>query len=257
VRLWLLRALAYRQPRLQGWAMDAGRPLVPHGHLSGEMMSKRLVIVGNGQMAELFCSNFTQSSDYEVAGFVVDREFIKGDGLLGLPLVPFDDIESSFPPGTFDAFVAIGPVRNNSVRAARFLELRRRGYRFANYVSPRAEVSPDASLGENVSIGHFCSVGPWARIGDNVLIGSMSSIGHHCQVHSHAFLPVHVVMAGSVVIGERAFVGTGTTIRDNVHIGEGSVIGAGATILGDVEPNTVYVAQGAKQLPMRADQARL
>ena len=220
-------------------------------------MSKRLVIIGSGQMAELFCSNLTHSSGYEVAGFAVDREFIKGTQLLGRPLVPFDEVASRFPPESFEAFVAIGPVQNNAVRAARFLELRRQGYRFASYISPRAEMSPDARLGENLSIGHFCSIGPWASIGDNVLIGSSSIIGHHCQVHSHAFLPAHVVMAGSVVVGERAFVGIGAVIRDNVSIGEGSVIGAGATILGDVEPNSVYVPAACRKLPMRADQARL
>lgn len=220
-------------------------------------MSKRLVIVGSGQMAELFCSNFTHSADYEVAGFAVDAQFIKGRELLGRPLVPFDEIASRFPPREFHAFVAIGPVRNNEVRAARFLELRRKGYRFASYISPRAEVSPDATLGENVTIGHFCVIGPWATIGDNVLIGSSSIVGHHSQVQRNAFLPAHVVMAGSVVIGERAFVGTGVTIRDNVSIGEGCVIAAGATILGDVEPNSVYASPAAKALPMRADQARL
>ena len=220
-------------------------------------MSKRLVIVGSGQMAELFCSTFAHSTSFEVAGFAVDQQFIKGAELLGRPLVPFDEIESRFPPGECHAFVAIGPVRNNQVRAARFLELRRKGYRFASSISPRAEISPDATLGENVTIGHFCVISAWARIGDNVLIGSSSNIGHHCHVQSHAFLPSHVVMAGSVVIGERAFVGTGVTIRDNVNIGEGSVIGAGSTILGDVEPNSVYASPAARALPMRADQARL
>lgn len=220
-------------------------------------MSKRLVIVGSGQMAELFFSNFTHSSAYSVAGFAVDREFIKGHQLLGLPLVPLEEIESSYPPESFHAFVAIGPVKNNAIRAARFIALRQKGYRFANYISARAEVSPDASIGENVSIGHFCVIGPWAKIGDDVLIGSSSLIGHHCCVQNHAFLPAHVVMAGSVVIGERAFVGTGTTIRDNVTIGEGCVIAAGAAVLGDVEPNSVYASPAAKPLPMRADQARL
>ena len=50
-------------------------------------MSRRLVIVGNGQMAELFCSNFTHLNDFVVAGFAVDRRFIKEDRLLGLPPV--------------------------------------------------------------------------------------------------------------------------------------------------------------------------
>jgi sugar O-acyltransferase (sialic acid O-acetyltransferase NeuD family) len=220
-------------------------------------VSKQLVIVGNGQMAELFCSHFSHNTDYRVAGFAVDRAFIKSDRLLGLPVVPFEEVESHFAPGSFDAFVAIGPVKNNTVRAARFLAMRQKGYRFANYISPHAIVSPDASLGENVSLGHLAIVSPWARIGDNVLIGAGSSIGHHCHVHSHAFLPLHVIMAGSVVIGERAFVGVGTTIRDNVSIGEGSVIGAGSAILGDVDADAVYASSAARPLPMRADQARL
>jgi sugar O-acyltransferase (sialic acid O-acetyltransferase NeuD family) len=224
---------------------------------AGSVMTKRLVIVGNGQMAEVFHSHFTHSTDFRVAGFAVDRNFINADHLVGLPVVPFEEVESHFAPGSFHAFVAIGPVQNNAVRAARFLELRRKSYRFANFISPQAVVSATATLGENVTVGPLAMVSPWARIGDNVLVGSASCIGHHCQVHSHAFLTLNVVMAGSVVIGERAFIGTGAVIRDNVTIGEGSVIGAGSTILGDVEPNTVYASPGAKPLPMRADQARL
>jgi len=226
--------------------------------LTGEtLMSRELVIIGNGQMAELFCSHFTRTSDYRVAGFAVDATFIKAGELLGLPVVALEEVESRFAPDAFDAFVAIGPAANNTVRAARFLDLRRRGYRLANYISPQALISPDASVGENVVVGPFSAVQPWARIGDNVLVGGSSIVGHHCQVHSHAYLALHVVMAGSVVIGERAFVGIGATIRDNVKIGEGSVIGAGATILSDVAPNSVHVPPRATQLPMSADQVRL
>jgi len=220
-------------------------------------MPKQLVIVGNGQMAELFFSHFTYDTDYRVAGFAVDRAFMTSDRLLGLPVAPFEEVESRFAPGSFHAFVAIGPAKNNTVRAARFLAMRQKGYRFANYISPHAIVSPDARLGENVSVGHFAIVSPWARISDNVHIGSGSSIGHHCEVQTHAFLPLHVIMAGSVVIGERVFVGAGTTIRDNVSIGAGSVIGAGSALLSDVEANSVYASAGARPLPMRADQAKL
>jgi len=220
-------------------------------------MSKQLVIVGNGQMAELFLSHFSKTTDYRVAGFAVDRDLIKQDRLHDLPVVAFEEIESHYPPDSFEAFVAIGPVRNNTVRAARFRELRQKRYRFANYLSPHAVISADAHLGENVSVGHLAIVSPWVTVGDDVLIGAACIIGHHCQVHSHAFLPLQVVMAGSVVIGERAFIGTGAVIRDNVSIGEGSVIGAGSVVLGDVEPGTVYASPAAKPLPMRADQARL
>jgi sugar O-acyltransferase (sialic acid O-acetyltransferase NeuD family) len=220
-------------------------------------MSRRLVIVGNGQMAELCHSQFTHRTDYRVAAFSIGREFITAGTLLGLPVVPLEELQSHFPPDTADAFVSIGPVRNNAVRAAAFDGLRSRGYRFANLISQHAVISPDARIGENVCIGHLSVVSSWCRIDDNVVIGSTCNVGHHCRIGPHAFLAGHAALAGSVVIGERAFIGTGATVRDNVTVGAGSVVGAGATILGDVEPNAVYVTERARKLPMAADQAHL
>ena len=220
-------------------------------------MSKRVVIIGAGQMAEVFCSQFTHRTEYRVAGFAVGGEFIKEESLLGLPVVPLEDLESHYPPESTQAFISIGPLRNNTVRAGTFDELRRRGYRFPNLISAHAVISPDARLGENVVIGHLTVVSSWCSIGDNVLIGSTCNIGHHCQVQAHAFLAGHLVMAGSVVVGERAFIGPGAVIRDNVAIGAGSIVGAGATILESVEPNAVYAAAGARKLAIAADQVRL
>ncbi len=219
-------------------------------------MAGDIVIVGSGQMAELFCSQFTQWTDYRVAGFAIGRQFIKEQTLLGRPVVPIEEVEARFPPHTTSAFVAIGPVRNNAVRAATFEDLRRRGYRFPSLASPHAVVAADAVIGENVVIGHLTVISSLCRIGDNVVIGSTCNIGHHCRVQAHAFLAGHLVIAGSVTVGERAFVGVGAVVRDNVSIGAGSLVGAGATILDDVEPDSVHVAERAKQLPIPASQMR-
>jgi sugar O-acyltransferase (sialic acid O-acetyltransferase NeuD family) len=220
-------------------------------------MSRELVIVGNGQMAELFCSQFTHNTDYRVVGFSIGRELMTGDELLGLPLLPLEELRTQFPPESTDAFIAVGPVKNNAVRAALFDDLRRHGYRLANLISPKAVVSPDVTMGENVVVGHLSVISSWCRIGDGVVIGSTTNIGHHCRIRGHAFLAGHTVLAGSVDVGERAFIGTGVTIRDNVTIGAASVVGAGATILGDVEPNSVYAAERGRKLSISADQVRL
>ena len=224
---------------------------------SSDPMSRRLVIVGSGQMAELFCSQFTHNTDYRVVGFAVGREFIRTDELLGLPVVPLEELRTRFPPESTEAFISVGPVRNNTVRAAAFEELRQHGYRFASFISPKAVVSPDVTMGGNVVVGHLSVISSWCRIDDGVVIGSTTNIGHHCRIRHHAFLAGHTVLAGSVDVGERAFVGAGVTIRDNVRIGEASVVGAGATILGDVEPNSVYVTERASRLAIAADQVRL
>lgn len=215
-----------------------------------------LVIIGSGQMAELFCSQFTHWTDYRVAGFAIGRQFIHEQTLLGLPVVPIDEVEARFPPQATAAFVAIGPVKSNAVRAAAFDDLRRRGYRFPNLVSPHAVVAADAVIGANVVIGHLTVISSLCRIGDNVVIGSTCNIGHHCRLQAHAFLAGHAAIAGSVIVGERAFVGVGAVVRDNVTVGAGSVVGAGATILDDVEPDSVHVAERARRLPIPASQMR-
>jgi len=220
-------------------------------------MYRDLVIIGNGQMAEFFCSQFTQWTSYRVVGFAADRAFIKAETLLGLPVVPLEEVESHFPPGSAHAFVSIGPVKNNAIRSAKFDEVQARGYCFANLISPHAVISRDATIGGNVCVGHMSVVSSLCKIDDNVYIGPTCVVGHHGQVHRHAFLAGHTILAGSVVIGERAFIGVGATVRDNVIVGAGSVIGAGATILGDVEPNAVYVSERPKKLPVTADQVDL
>jgi len=220
-------------------------------------MRKPLIIFGNGQMAESFHSKFNALGEYEVVGFTVDRDFMQDERLLGLPVVPFDELGSHFRPGEVEAFVSVGPVKNNQIRAGRFRELKAQGYRLANWVSPLAMVSRDARIGENCSIGDYTLVQPHATVQDNAHIGSASIVGHHCMICQHAYLALHVVMAGSVTIGERAFLGAGVTIRDNVTIGEAAVIGAGSTILRDIEDDSVYTAPSAVKLPMRSDQARL
>jgi sugar O-acyltransferase (sialic acid O-acetyltransferase NeuD family) len=220
-------------------------------------MRRPLIIYGNGQMAESFYSKFKAAGQYDVVAFTVDRGFNASDRLFDLPVIAFEDLGARFPPGQVEAFVAVGPIKNNRIRAAKYLELKGRGYRIASYVSPLSRVSPDARVGENCSLGEHTLVQPYANVEDDVHIGSASIVGHHCVVRQHAYLAVHVVTAGSVTIGERAFIGAGVIIRDNVTVGEAAIVGAGANVLYDIEPDSVYAAAHAVRLPMRSDQARL
>lgn len=210
---------------------------------------EKLVIFGNGQVAELAYARFRRDARYEIVGFTVDRSHLREPLLLGLRVVAFEDIEREFPAESVLMFIAVGPVQTNRIRTDRFLQARRLGYRFVSYVSSRAIVDPGVQLGENCSIGEGAIVQPYVRIGENVRIGSASVISHHCVVEDHCFLASNCVLSGSVRIGARAFLGAGATIRDRVNIGEASIIGAGATIVRDTTPESVHVAPDAIQLP--------
>src|SRR5436190_24386238 len=97
-----------------------------------------LVIVGDGEFAEIACEYFTHDSPYSVVGFAVEKAFLRRSELLDRPVVAFEEIEQRFPPSSHAAFVAITHTQLNRVRARLFTAARSKGYGCASYVSSRA-----------------------------------------------------------------------------------------------------------------------
>ena len=77
--------------------------------------NKKLIIFGKGELAELSNYYFTNDSDYEVVAFTLDKEYMDSDSYLGLPIVPFDDIENNFSVEEFEIFIAIGYSKLNEI----------------------------------------------------------------------------------------------------------------------------------------------
>jgi sugar O-acyltransferase (sialic acid O-acetyltransferase NeuD family) len=216
-------------------------------------MARKLVLFGNGAVAEVLHHQFTRHTDYEVVGFTVDRDFV-GDGTCcGLPVVPWDDIAQRWPPTTHDLMVAVGYVRVNRLRAERFGEAREMGYRLASYVHPRASLWDGFILGENCRINENVIIQPFATVGDDVFIGAGSLIGHHTTIGDHCHLSAGVHVAGQVSIGPYCYFGIHSTVRNRVNVAARCVVGAGAVLLGDTVERGVYMAPGAELLPIDSD----
>jgi UDP-3-O-[3-hydroxymyristoyl] glucosamine N-acyltransferase len=75
-----------------------------------------------------------------------------------------------------------------------------------------ALIAPDATLGENVSIGPYVIIGPRSRVGANSIV-----------------LP-NVTIGADVVIGDNALIYSGVQIGDRVSIGQRVVIQSNATV---------------------------
>lgn len=204
-------------------------------------MTKKLVIFGCGDIAQLAHFYFTKQSDYQVVAFAVDSQYLKEPSFCGLPLVEFELLEEIYPPSDFDLFIAISYSGINRLRMEKFNQAKRLGYSLASFVSPHATILNEGAVGENCFILEDNTIQPFVSIGDNVTLWSGNHIGHHSRIENHCFLASHIVVSGGVVIKERCFIGVNVTLRDHVTVGEASVIGAGALILSDVEPEGVYM----------------
>lgn len=204
-------------------------------------MSKKLVIFGLSDIAQLAHFYFTRESDYEVVAFTVDKDYVQASNFCDLPVIEFESVASTYPPSDHDLFVAVSYSKLNAVRKEKYLAAKSFGYSIASFVSPRATVLTDERIGENCFILEDNTIQPFVTIGNNVTLWSGNHIGHHSVIRDHTFIASHVVISGGVDIGEQCFIGVNATLRDHIKVGDRCVIGAGALLLGDAEPNGVYM----------------
>jgi sugar O-acyltransferase (sialic acid O-acetyltransferase NeuD family) len=217
---------------------------------------KKLIIFGTGSFAEVAHFYFSNDSDYEVVGFTVDSNHLKEKKLFDLPIIPFENIESSFPPTSFSIFVAIGYTQMNKIRENICDEFKNKGYELASYVNSRATTWKDLNIGENCFILENNVIQPFVKIGNNVIIWSGNHIGHHTLIDSNCFITSHVVISGQVHVKQNCFLGVNSTIRDGVIIESECIIGAGSVILKDTKQKEVYTPQNTKLLPIKSDQLK-
>src|SRR5713101_7530690 len=133
---------------------------------------KDLLIVGDSAFAEIAYEYFTHDSPYRVAGFAVERDFLKRDRLFDLPVVALEEVEQHFPPASHAAYVAVVYTQLNRLRKRLAADMKVRGYPLASYVSSRAFVWGNVALGEHCFIFENNVVQPFVRIGDNVVLWS-------------------------------------------------------------------------------------
>lgn len=214
-----------------------------------------VLVFGNLLSASLAWYCLEHDSPWTVAGFTVDQAYIGGTHYEGLPLLPFETLERTHPPGDYRLLIPMGYHRINGVRRARYEAARARGYDCVSYVSSRASVWPDLQIGDNVLVYEHAIIQPFARIGDNCIIRSGAHISHHCQVQDHAFVAAEVAMGGEGLVGEQAFVGVGAVLRDRIRIAPRSFVGAGAVVVQDTEADGVYVGNPARKANKSALQA--
>jgi sugar O-acyltransferase (sialic acid O-acetyltransferase NeuD family) len=201
-------------------------------------MKKELIIFGTGDIAELAHYYFSNDTSYEVAAFVIDQKYISDPSFCSLPVIGTEDVVHKYSPDNYDIFIALSYSKLNLLRKKKYLAFKKKGYKFASYISSHATVL-SSNIGENCFILEDNTIQPYVHIGDNVTLWSGNHIGHHSNIGSHVFISSHVVISGGVSIGQECFLGVNSTIRDHLSIGQKSIIGAGALVLKDLKDNSL------------------
>jgi len=208
--------------------------------------SRKLLIFGSAEIAELARFYFDLDSPYQVVAFVVDDEFYLENTFQGLDVVPWSDALKVYPPSDYSMHVALSYRGLNSLRENKFKQCQSAGYELVSYVSSKATIFPDLKLGSNCFILENQNIQPRVTLEDNVMLWSGNHVGHGSTIKEHAYLASHVVISGHVEIGRRCFIGVNATIRDFLLIGDDTFIGMGAIV-------TRNLPEGSVVLPSKSE----
>ncbi|MGE3317124.1 MAG: acetyltransferase [Planctomycetaceae bacterium] len=207
----------------------------------------KVVIFGLRDFASLAHFYLEHDSPHEVVAFTVDREFLPAERTFeGLPVIPFDEISSHFPPAGFAAFAPLSHREMNHQRRHVYERFRSLGYSLVSYVSSRATTFPGTPIGDNCFILEDNTIQPFVSIGHNVVLWSGNHIGHHSSIGDHVFVTSHVVISGHCTVEPHCFFGVNATIRDGLRIAEGTLVGMGAVVTRETLPWSVFKGTPAR-----------
>jgi sugar O-acyltransferase (sialic acid O-acetyltransferase NeuD family) len=215
----------------------------------------RLVIFGVGNIGQVVYHHFATDSDYDVVGFTTDRAYVpEGGEYVGLPVVPFDEIETHFVPQAHALFVAIGYQKMNHIRAERLAQTKRKGYGTVTYVSSQNRHLLKEQVGENCFVMSGEPLQPHAKLGDDCFLWTNALVGHHSVIGDHCWIASGATIGGRTRVGGNCFIGLGATIGHQISIGASSLIGAGALVTKGAPDESVYIAAETPRFRLSSSQ---
>lgn len=217
---------------------------------------EKIIVFGNSVFAEHIYFLLTHDSPYEVVAFTVDRKYIKENKLFGLPVVPFETVESFFPPSEYKMTVVISFQRVNRLREEKYFQAKTKGYQLINYLSSKATSYPGLVVGDNCIIMENAIIGPLVEIGNDVTVASGAIIGHHAVLKDHCFIAPGAVILGGVTVEEYCFIGANATVKEEVKVARECLVGSGVSITRNTQERGVYINPPAELYPKRSDELR-
>ena len=210
------------------------------------------MIVGNGENAAIAFEYFTNDSPHEIVAFSAEAPFIKTNTYCGLPVVPFDQLASTYPPSEYRVYVAVSATQLNRVRRRLYNAVKATGHSCVSYVSSHSFVVSSVEIGENTFIHENVTLQHMVRVDNNVFIGSGTCIGHSSIIEEDCYFGPHATVCGNCRIGRGSFVGANSCVAHNLSVAEDCVIGAGAIIHKDTLPNQVYLGNPARSTGLQS-----
>jgi sugar O-acyltransferase (sialic acid O-acetyltransferase NeuD family) len=202
-----------------------------------------ILIYGGGGHAKSVMEMVLQNGVHTIAGIVDDDEHLRGERVLGIPVLGTREIlPRLIKQNVQQAANGVGGIVDINVRIKIFALLEHAGFSFPAIIHPHATIEPSAKVEEGVQVFANAYVGSEAFLHPRCMINTNVVVSHDCKIGPYTHIAPGALLAGHVHVGERTLVGMGVTTAIGVRIGDGVRIGNGAILLADVPDKTIIQA---------------
>lgn len=215
---------------------------------------QRIVIIGAGghgrEVAEILGQQAEAHGQIELLGFIDDNRVLHGHALDGVTVLGdwswFDGVDRR----EVAVVCAVGAplICQRLVERARGLELQ-----FASIISPRAQISHRAQLGDGVTIFPNAIINTSAFVDSHCILNVAATVSHDTKVGRYTNLNPGAHLAGNVTIGEGCYIGMGATVIQGRSIGAWATVGAGAAVICDLPAGVTAVGVPARIIKTREE----
>lgn len=198
----------------------------------------KLYIIGIGATANEIRQFVEKYDIYQIAGFVVNKQYISDSQFHGYPVYILENLHEIVNKEEDLLFVALFWNHLNEDRKKLYEKLKKQGYRFATLVSPTADTY-GSQIGENCWIADRVYIKPDTSIGNNTFINACAVVEINTQIGDHCFIATGAVVGGSCFVGNQCFVGLNATIFDHTTVGHHCIVGAATALKRNINDYSV------------------
>ena len=202
-------------------------------------MNKRIVLIGYSGHS-YGCVEVAIKQGFSIVGYYDVLEKISNPYNLKY-LGHEDNIDSNNK-----VFITLG---DNSIRRKIYEKLRSNNI-FLNTILIHSDttISKSSLIEEQNFVSAGVIINPQVKIDVGCIINTGAIIEHDCYIGKFSHIAPGAVLAGNVSIGSGCFIGANAVIKQGVKVGDNVIIGAGAVVLKDINSNTVFAGNPAKQI---------
>jgi sugar O-acyltransferase (sialic acid O-acetyltransferase NeuD family) len=205
-----------------------------------------IILIGGGGHCVSCIDVLRLGNLFEIVG-ILDTADKVGTSLLGIKVIG-DDEDISRLAGKYKNFlITIGHIKNSEKRVRIFETVKKYGGNLPVVISPKAYVSPLATIQEGTIIMHNSLVNSGAVIGKGCIINTGALIEHETSIGDFCHISTQAVVNGQVHIGKNSFIGSNSVIANNISLPEQIIVAAGACILKSPEETGTYIGNPARK----------